>query len=134
MAQTLVQETGSQAGSKNATMKKIEAVIRPEKLDEVCEAIENAGYPGITITEAEGHGKQKGVSQQWRGESYRVSFLPKVKLEIVVNDSDVERLIQAIVKAAKTNSGSVGDGKIFVYDVVEVVRIRTRERGERALV
>lgn len=115
-------------------MKKIEAVIRPEKLDEVCQAIEAAGYPGITITEAEGHGKQKGITQQWRGESFRVSFLPKVKLEMVVSDADVERLIQAIVKAAKTNAaGMVGDGKIFVSDVREVVRIRTGERGEAAV-
>jgi len=115
-------------------MKKIEAIIRPEKLDEVCQAIETAGYPGITITEAEGHGKQKGVTQQWRGESYRVAFLPKVKLELVVGDGDVDRLIQAIIKAAKSNSaGAVGDGKIFVSDVREVVRIRTGERGEGAI-
>jgi len=115
-------------------MKKIEAVIRPEKLDDVCQAIEAAGYPGITITEAEGHGKQKGVTQQWRGENYRVNFLPKVKLEIIVNDSDLERLIEAITKAAKTNStGAVGDGKIFISDVREVVRIRTGERGESAI-
>jgi len=115
-------------------MKKIEAIVRPEKLDEVCRAIEAAGYPGITITEAEGHGKQKGITQQWRGETYKVSFLPKVKLELVVGDADVERLIQAIVKAAKTNTaGAVGDGKIFVSDVREVVRIRTGERGEAAV-
>lgn len=115
-------------------MKKIEAIIRPEKLDEVCQAIEEAGYPGITITEAEGHGKQKGVTQQWRGENYRVNFLPKVKLEIIVSDSDLEKLIEAIAKAAKTNSaGAVGDGKIFISDVCEVVRIRTGERGESAI-
>lgn len=112
-------------------MKRIEAVIRPEKLDEVRKAIEAVGYPGITITEAEGHGKQKGITQQWRGESYRVDFLPKVKLEIVASDADAERIIQAISKAAKT--GSVGDGKIFVSDVREAVRIRTGERGEGAL-
>ena len=112
-------------------MKKIEAVIRPEKLDEVRKAIEAVGYPGITITEAEGHGKQKGVVQQWRGETYRVEFLPKVKLEIVVGDADVERIIQAVIKAAKT--GAVGDGKIFVSDVRDVVKIRTAERGEAAL-
>ena len=112
-------------------MKKIEAVIRPEKLDEVRKAIEAVGYPGITITEAEGHGKQKGITQQWRGETYRVDFLPKVKLEIVASDADAERIIQAISKAAKT--GSVGDGKIFVSEVREAVRIRTGERGEGAL-
>ena len=112
-------------------MKKIEAVIRPEKLEEVRKAIEAVGYPGITITEAQGHGKQKGVVQQWRGESYRVEFLPKVKLELIVSDSDAERITQAIIKSAKT--GSVGDGKIFVSDVRDVIKIRTGERGEPAL-
>jgi len=112
-------------------MKKIEAIIRPEKLDEVRKAIEAVGYPGLTITEAEGHGKQKGVVQQWRGESYRVEFLPKVKLELVVGDGDVERIVQAIIKAAKT--GAVGDGKIFVSDIRDVIKIRTGERGEPAL-
>ncbi len=115
-------------------MKKIEAIIRPEKLDEVRKAIEAVGYPGVTITEAQGHGKQKGVVQQWRGESYRVEFLPKVKLELVVTDSDAERIVQAVIKAAKTNgSGAVGDGKIFISDVKDVVRIRTGERGETAI-
>ena len=112
-------------------MKKIEAIIRPEKLDDVRKAIEAVGYPGITITEAEGHGRQRGVVQQWRGETYRVDFLPKVKLELVVADSDADRIIQAIIKAAKT--GSVGDGKIFVSDVRDVIKIRTGERGETAL-
>ena len=112
-------------------MKKIEAIIRPEKLDEVRKAIESVGYPGITITEAQGHGKQKGVIQQWRGETYRVEFLPKVKLELIVGDADVERIVQAIIKAAKT--GSVGDGKIFVSDIRDVIKIRTGERGEGAI-
>ena len=112
-------------------MKKIEAIIRPEKVDEVRKAIEAVGYPGITITEAQGHGKQKGVVQQWRGETYRVEFLPKVKLELIVGDADVERIVQAIIKAAKT--GSVGDGKIFVSDVRDVIKIRTGERGESAI-
>ena len=112
-------------------MKKIEAIIRPEKVDEVRKAIEAVGYPGITITEAQGHGKQKGVVQQWRGETYRVEFLPKVKLELIVGDSDVERIVQAVIKSAKT--GSVGDGKIFVSDVRDVIKIRTGERGESAL-
>lgn len=112
-------------------MKKIEAIIRPEKLDEVRKAIESVGYPGITMSEAEGHGKQKGVVQQWRGETYRVDFLPKVKLEIVAGDADVERIVQAIIKAAKT--GAVGDGKIFVSDVRDVIKIRTGERGDQAL-
>lgn len=113
-------------------MKKIEAVIRPEKLDGARVALERSGYPGITITEIEGHGLQKGSIQQWRGEKYKVDFLPKIKVEIVAKDSDTEKIIQAILESAYT--GGVGDGKIFVYDVDEVVRIRTRERGERALV
>jgi len=112
-------------------MKKIEAIIRPEKVDDVRKAIEAVGYPGVTITEAQGHGKQKGVVQQWRGESYRVEFLPKVKLEIIVGDSDVDRITQAIIKSAKT--GAVGDGKIFVSDVRDVIKIRTGERGDSAL-
>jgi len=114
-------------------MKKIEAIIRPEKLEEVRRAIEAVGYPGITITEAEGHGKQKGVVQQWRGETFRVAFLPKVKLEIVAGDADAERIIQAIVKTARTNGGAVGDGKIFLSDIRDAVKIRTGERGEVAL-
>ena len=129
--QTAVAEPTSGARTRSATMKKIEAIVRPEKVDDVRKAVEAVGYPGITITEAEGHGKQKGVVQQWRGEPYRVEFLPKVKIEIVVSDADSERIIQAIIKAAKT--GSVGDGKIFVSDVRDVVRIRTGERGEAAL-
>ena len=112
-------------------MKKIEAIIRPEKLDEVRRSLERAGYPGIMITEIEGHGLQKGVVQQWRGEEYRIDILPKVKVEIVAGDGEVENIIQAIIEAAYT--GSVGDGKIFVYDVKESIRIRTRERGQRAL-
>ena len=112
-------------------MKKIEAIIRPEKLNEVRKAIEAVGYPGLTITEAEGHGKQKGLTQQWRGETYRVEFLPKVKLEIVVGEADVDKITQAIIKAAKT--GSVGDGKIFVSDVRDVIKIRTGERGDAAI-
>ncbi len=113
-------------------MKKIEAIIRPEKLDAVRQALERSGYPGITITEIEGHGMQKGTVQQWRGEKYKLDFLPKVKVEIVSVNQDTEKIIQNILESAFT--GAVGDGKIFIYDVSEVVRIRTRERGERALV
>ena len=113
-------------------MRKIEAVIRPEKLDAVRQNLEASGYPGISITEIEGHGMQKGTFQQWRGERYKLDFLPKVKVEIVCIDADAEKIIQTIIEAAFT--GGVGDGKIFVYDVTEVVRIRTRERGEKALV
>jgi nitrogen regulatory protein P-II 1 len=113
-------------------MKKIEAIIRPEKLDAVKTALEDAGYPGITITEIEGHGKQKGTVHQWRGEQYKLDFLPKVKVEIVCINSDMEKILSALQSAAFT--GGVGDGKIFVSDITEVVRIRTKERGEKALV
>ena len=112
-------------------MKKIEAIIRPEKLDDVKRALEAAGYPGISITEIEGHGKQKGVTQQWRGEVFKVDLLPKTKVEVVTGDKDQEKILSAIQKAAFT--GATGDGKIFVTDVSEVLRIRTNERGEKAL-
>lgn len=112
-------------------MKKIEAIIRPEKLDEVRKVLEKHGYPGIMITEIEGHGKQKGLVQQWRGAKYKIELLPKIKLEIVTTDKDADKIIQAITSTAKT--GSVGDGKIFIYDVNEAVRIRTGEKGESAL-
>jgi len=112
-------------------MKKIEAIVRPEKLEAVQQALKRSGYPGITITEVRGHGLQKGVVQQWRGEEYRVDILPKIKVEIVAGDEEAETIIQSILESAYT--GSVGDGKVFVYDVAEAVRIRTRERGQRAL-
>lgn len=112
-------------------MKKIEAIIRPEKLEVVRSALESAGYPGISITEIQGHGKQKGITQQWRGEAYRVDLISKAKLEIVVNDEDVRRIIDTISKCAKT--GQVGDGKIFVTEVLEAVRIRTGESGKVAV-
>lgn len=113
-------------------MKKIEAIIRPEKLDAVRTALDASGYPGITITEVEGHGKQKGSVQQWRGEQYKLDFLPKVKVEIVCVGQDMEKILSALQAAAFT--GSVGDGKIFVSEVTEVMRIRTKERGEKAVV
>ena len=112
-------------------MKKIEAIIRPEKLDEVRKALETAGYPGITITQIEGHGKQKGLTQQWRGEIYKVDLLSKTKVEIVISDKDQEKIVTAIQKVAGT--GNVGDGKIFISSIDEVIRIRTGERGEKAL-
>ena len=131
MTQAFAETPTQQAKTRSTTMKKIEAIVRPEKVEEVRKAIESVGYPGITMTEAQGHGKQKGVVQQWRGETYRVEFLPKVKLEIIVGDADVEKIVQAIIKSAKT--GAVGDGKIFVSDVRDVIKIRTGERGEQAL-
>ena len=112
-------------------MKKIEAIIRPEKLEEVQKALEASGYPGITITQIEGHGKQKGVTQQWRGEIYKVDLLPKTKVEIVALDRDQDKILSAIQKVAGT--GAVGDGKIFVSTVDEVIRIRTGEKGEKAI-
>jgi nitrogen regulatory protein P-II 1 len=112
-------------------MKKIEAIIRPEKVEEVRKALEKVGFPGVNLSEVEGHGKQKGVVQQWRGEQYRVELLPKTRLEVVVSDKDVRKIVQAIQETAKT--GSVGDGKIFVSTVDEVIRIRTSETGEAAL-
>ncbi len=112
-------------------MKKIEAIIRPEKLDDIRRALEASGYPGITITQVEGHGKQRGTTHQWRGEVYKVDLLSKTKVEIVVSDKDQEKILSAIQKAAGT--GAVGDGKIFVSHVEEAIRIRTGERGEKAL-
>ena len=113
-------------------MKKIEAIVRPERVTAVKEALEKLGYPGMTLTEVKGHGKQKGLVQQWRGSQYRIEFLPKVKIELVVeNGESVEPIIQAIVQQART--GEAGDGKIFVWPVEEVVRIRTGERGTSAV-
>ena len=112
-------------------MKKIEAIIKPFKLDEVKDALHEVGLKGITVTEAKGFGRQKGHTELYRGAEYVVDFLPKVKVEVVVKDADVERCIEAIVKAAKT--GKIGDGKIFVTPVEQVVRIRTGEINEDAV-
>jgi nitrogen regulatory protein P-II 1 len=112
-------------------MKKIEAIIRPEKLEIVRPALESAGCTGMMISEIEGHGKQKGVVQQWRGEKYKVEFLPKVKIDIVVRDQDIERIVKVILDNAKT--GEIGDGKIFISAIEDAVRIRTGEKGEAAL-
>ena len=112
-------------------MKKIEAVVKPFKLDEVREALSEIGVTGLTVTEVKGFGRQKGHTELYRGAEYVVDFLPKVKVEVVVRDSDAERCIEAIVKAAKT--GKIGDGKIFVTAVEHVVRIRTGEVNEAAV-
>lgn len=109
-------------------MNKIEAIIRPEKLDEVKKALEKKGFVGLTVTEVKGRGIQKGVVRQWRGEKYRVDLLPKVEVKVIVKAEDTEEAIETIVEAAKT--GEIGDGKIFVYPVEEIVRIRTGERGK----
>lgn len=112
-------------------MKKIEALIRPEKLEQVKEALQNRGILGMTITEVEGCGRQKGLTQQWRGETYRMDLVPKIKLEIVVKDKDVDKVLSLILETAKT--GEIGDGKIFILPVEEVIRIRSAERGEDAV-
>ncbi len=112
-------------------MKRITAVIRPEKLDDVKDALEAVGYPGLMLTRIEGHGKQKGLEQQFRGRAFKVDLLPKYKIEVVCADERCEEIIHAIVSAART--GEVGDGKVFVSEVVDVVRIRTGERGETAI-
>ncbi|MFN4274381.1 MAG: P-II family nitrogen regulator [Aliihoeflea sp.] len=112
-------------------MKKIEAIIKPFKLDEVKEALQDVGLQGITVTEAKGFGRQKGHTELYRGAEYVVDFLPKVKIEVVLGDDQVERAIEAVRKAAQT--GRIGDGKIFVTNVEEVVRIRTGETGIDAI-
>ena len=112
-------------------MKKIEAIIKPFKLDEVREALSEIGVTGLTVTEVKGFGRQKGHTELYRGAEYVVDFLPKVKLEIVVAASLVDRAMEAIVTAART--GKIGDGKIFVSSVEQVVRIRTGETGEAAI-
>jgi nitrogen regulatory protein P-II 1 len=112
-------------------MKKIEAVIKPFKLDEVREALSEVGVTGLTVTEVKGFGRQKGHTELYRGAEYVVDFLPKIKVEVVIGDETVEQAIEAIVKAART--GKIGDGKIFVTPVEQVVRIRTGEMNEAAI-
>jgi nitrogen regulatory protein P-II 1 len=112
-------------------MKKIEAIIRPEKLDLVRIALEKKGIPGMTVSEVKGRGRQKGITLQWRAGDYRVEFLPKVKLEIVLEDEDLDKAIETICEVAKTDK--VGDGKIFVHSIENVVRVRTRESGKDAV-
>ena len=112
-------------------MKKIEAIIKPFKLDEVREALSETGVSGLTVTEVKGFGRQKGHTELYRGAEYVVDFLPKVKVEVVVPDDTVESVIEAIIKAART--GKISNGKIFISGVEQVVRIRTGEMGENAL-
>ena len=112
-------------------MKKIEAIIKPCKLDEVKEALHELGLKGITVVEAKGFGRQKGHTELYRGAEYVVDFLPKVKIEIVLEDTMVERAVEAIMQAAHT--GRIGDGKIFISTVEEAIRIRTGERGAEAI-
>jgi len=112
-------------------MKKIEAIIQPFKLDDVKEALKNIGIDGMTITEVRGHGRQKGHKEVYRGQEYNVDLLPKAKVEMVVPSERCEEVIKVLTSAART--GKIGDGKIFVYDVAEAIRIRNDDRGESAL-
>jgi nitrogen regulatory protein P-II 1 len=112
-------------------MKKIEAIIQPHKLDEVKEALKGIGVDGMTVTEVRGHGRQKGHKEVYRGMEYDVDLLPKVKVELVVADSRLDEITAALVAAART--GKIGDGKIFVFDVAEAIRIRNNDTGEAAL-
>jgi nitrogen regulatory protein P-II 1 len=112
-------------------MKKIEAVIKPFKLDEVKEALQDAGVQGMTVLEAKGYGRQKGHSELYRGAEYVIDFLPKIKIEVVVSDDMVNSVVDAIQAAART--GKIGDGKIFISDVIDVIRIRTGETGAQAV-
>ena len=112
-------------------MKKIEAIIRPERLATVRKALEEMSYPGITITEVKGHGKQEGITRQWRGKEYKVDLLPRTKIEIIVLDDDVAGTVETIVRTART--GELGDGKIFILPVESAVRVRTGDRNEKAI-
>lgn len=112
-------------------MKKIEAIIRAEKFEELKEALRDLGYPGMTKTSVEGHGKQKGLKQQFRGTTFEVEMIPKIKLEIVVLDEDVPQTVDAIIRNART--GEMGDGKIFVLPVENAIRVRTGEEGDNAI-
>lgn len=112
-------------------MKKIEAIIQPFKLEEVKEALKSIGVDGMTITEVRGHGRQKGHKEVYRGQEYQVDLLPKMKIELVVSDARMDEVTQKLMLAART--GKIGDGKIFVYDVAEAIRIRNDDRGEAAL-
>jgi nitrogen regulatory protein P-II 1 len=112
-------------------MKKIEAIIKPFKMDDVREALAEVGISGMTVTEVKGFGRQKGHTELYRGAEYQVDFLPKMKLEIILSDDQVERAIEAIMQSAQT--GKIGDGKIFVYNVEQALRIRTGESDDEAL-
>jgi nitrogen regulatory protein P-II 1 len=112
-------------------MKEVLAIIRPNKLDEVKNALEEIGCHGMTITDVKGRGRQLGITESYRGSDYRIDLLPKIRLEIIVKDEEINQVVDTIVKTAQT--GDIGDGKIFISPVEEVVRIRTGERGEKAV-
>jgi nitrogen regulatory protein P-II 1 len=112
-------------------MKKIEAIIRPEKLEPVVEALEGLGHSGMNVTDVRGHGRQKGMKELFRGREYEIRFIPKVRIEVILKDNLIEKAIETIIAIAKT--GQIGDGKIFVSDVNDAIRVRTGERGDTAL-
>jgi len=112
-------------------MIKIEAIIRPHKLEEVHNALREAGYGGLTVTEVRGYGRQKGHKEIYRGSEYNIEFVPKIKIELITSDEKAEKAIEIIIKVTKT--GEVGDGKIFISDIKDAIRIRTEESGETAL-
>ncbi|MEK6680398.1 MAG: P-II family nitrogen regulator [Nitrospirota bacterium] len=112
-------------------MKKIEAIIKPFKLDDVKDALNEIGIQGMTVTEVKGFGRQKGHTEFYRGAEYVVEFLPKTKIEVVVSDEQAEKVVETIINTART--GNIGDGKIFVYDIKDVIRIRTGERGKEGI-
>jgi len=112
-------------------MKKIEAIIKPFKLEDVKEALSEAGVEGLTVTEVKGFGRQKGHTEIYRGSEYTVDFLPKVKVEVIVDDAQLDPAVAAIIRSAKT--GKIGDGKIFILSIDDVIRIRTEERGAKAI-
>jgi nitrogen regulatory protein P-II 1 len=112
-------------------MKKIEAILRPEKLEAVVDKLNELGYAGLNYAEVQGHGRQKGMKEIFRGREYDIKFIPKIKIEIVTKDSEVEKIVEVIIAVAGT--GQIGDGKIFVSDILDVIRVRTKERGEAAI-
>jgi nitrogen regulatory protein P-II 1 len=112
-------------------MKKVEAIVQPFKLEEVKEALKNIGIDGMTISEVRGHGRQKGHKEVYRGQEYNIDLLPKVKFEMIVPDMRLDEVVEAITQSART--GKIGDGKIFIYDVAEAIRIRNSDRGEAAI-
>jgi nitrogen regulatory protein P-II 1 len=112
-------------------MKKITAIVREDRFSAVKDALSDIGYPGMMVTEVKGHGNQKGITEQWRGRTYKTDLIRKMQMEMVVADKDVEKIVQCIVNEAKT--GNIGDGKIFINPILDVIRIRTGERGEKAV-
>lgn len=112
-------------------MKKIEAIVKPEKLDEIVEGLSDLGHAGLNYTEVQGHGRQKGMTEIFRGREYEVRYVPKIKIEVVVKDDQAEKIVECIIKIAKT--GQIGDGKIFISDIGDAIRVRTGERGDAAL-